>query len=122
MGLQPLQTPDSAGACQPLCLRSVTRPGEGLRECYLVALVPEELNRWIAFLSPLSWRGEETGKGFVLVLHQTTGNLSAAGLGPGEVVPVPSTALGMLPLKIPQWLEKIPSEQTKERKIHNVAQ
>lgn len=70
----------------------------------------------------MSWRGEETGKGFVLVLHPTTGNLSAAGLGPGEVVPVPSTALGTLPLKIPQWLEKMPSEQTKERKIPNVAQ
>lgn len=53
---------------------------------------------------------------------QRTGNLSTAKLGPGEAVPISSTALGMLPLKIPQWLNQSPSEQTQEKKIANVAQ
>ena len=52
------------------------------------------------------------------MLHGRTGNLSAAKLWPGEVeTTVPSTTLGMLPLKIPQYLGQSLKEQTREKKL-----
>lgn len=54
---------------------------------YLVALNSEELNRWVELPLPLSWRGEEPRKDFLLVHHQSTGKLFVAELWPGEVVP-----------------------------------
>lgn len=89
---------------------------------YLVTLIPEELNRWVELPPPLNWRSEEPRKDFLLVRHQGTSKLFATELGPGEIVPVPCTALRMLPLKIPQRLKQSPCEQTKEKKIPNVAQ
>lgn len=91
-------------------------PGGRSLWVYLVPLVPEELSTWAELPPILSWRGEKTGKGFLLLPHQRTGNPSASKLWPGEVeTTVPSTALGMLPLRYPNTWDSAPVSKQRKR-------
>ena len=112
-------TPTERAGSTVFCLRTVTWSpkegvGQGLCECTWSPWFLSSWPTWVELLPPLSWRAEEPGKGFLLEPPQRTGNPSAAKLGPGDAVTVPSTALGRLPLKISQWLKESLCEQTKE--------